>query len=48
LLALATALSAQELPPVLEASFEVASLKRTLDGGPNVLVIDRVERPTDQ
>ena len=34
LVALATALPAQEPPPILEASFEVASLKRNIDGGP--------------
>jgi hypothetical protein len=34
LVALATALPAQEPPPILEASFEVASVKRNIDGGP--------------
>src|SRR6188474_3264349 len=34
LVALATTLRAQELPPILEASFEVASVKRNIDGGP--------------
>ena len=34
LVALATALHAQEPAPILEASFEVASVKRNIDGGP--------------
>jgi hypothetical protein len=34
LLAWATALNAQEPAPILEASFEVASVKRNIDGGP--------------
>ena len=33
LVGLATALHAQEPPPILEASFEVASVKRNVDGG---------------
>ncbi len=34
LVALATALPAQEPPPILEASFEVASVRHNVDGGP--------------